>query len=78
MLPNTTPVQSAKKNAANMIKSEAGRHACGVQGEMEVERARASAFANRHSIAVDLERLKIKSDSDLLLLMPGNHVTGIT
>lgn len=30
------------------------------------------------SMAVDLEWLKIKSDSDLLLRVPGNHVTGIT
>lgn len=29
-------------------------------------------------MAVDLEWLKIKSDSDLLLWVPGNHVTGIT
>ncbi len=29
-------------------------------------------------MAVDLEWLKIQSDSDLMLWVPGNHVTGIT
>lgn len=30
------------------------------------------------SVALDLERLKIKSDFDLLYRVPGSHVTGIT